>query len=238
MARAFTSADVVQGDGNAGTLTTPSISLPGPATAGNGGIIVMFAGSVVAPPDRFHTAASSGTSSLATQMAIMCRTDLEDGDQAWTFDTLSPGAAAIWTWRVEEWTNLSYAPIAGSANVTAAINLSSVTIGPTETFWTSPQYVIGIAAVGLASGSASTVPWPTVTWSDGFTETDTYQVGNGAGEFGTANYKLHVARRYGTLDETGPWSTTATFSNSGTTGTRTTFACMAVFRAESHVGEA
>jgi hypothetical protein len=74
--------------------------------------------------------------------------------------------------------------------------------------------------------------WPTTSWSDSFTETEVLTRGDGSA---TNDLQLHIARRYGTEGETGPWTTTATFT--GTMTNKSVFACLAVFRAENYVGD-
>jgi hypothetical protein len=233
MARAFTSADVVQTTSGATTgvaVANPSTTLPNPATGGNGGIIVMCAQSIIDPPEQWDRVAASGTPVSQPQLGIMCRADLPDGDQSWFFQ-VAAGFTTYWTWLVEEWTNLSYAPLLAASSAAAAQGVSSISTGTTAG-WSS-SYAVGIAAVGLIVGNAEGLVWPTVSWSNGFTETDVMQRGTGTA---TSDMQLRIARRYGALNDTGAWETTATFT--GSMGTKNAYACLAAFRAESYPGEA
>lgn len=225
MARAFTPQDVVQSvTGSAGTTADPGVALSNPATAGHGGVAVIVANTVVQPPEHWDMTSYSGTQS--PQLTVMCRADLPDQDQSWPFTAIG-GGLANWAWLVEEWTNLSYAPVVAAANAAVAAAPSSISTGSTGTW--EGGYAVGIAAVALTRPSGSGA-WPSVSWSGGFTETDVVAFGTGAA---VGDVQLRVARYYGTFGETGPWSTTATF-----TGTMTGFnayACLTAFRAEDQV---
>jgi hypothetical protein len=232
MVRAFTAADVIQHDtGSVGGMTDPTtiVSLPNPASGGNSGLIVMGAQTFLAPPEQWHTAAGAGATDTSVQMGVMIRPDLPANDQSWVFAT-NTGAVANWLWVAEEWANISYAPLHGSARTHTQVGGSSISTGTTPAF-TAP-YVVGIAAVFMQGGT-NAAAWSPVTWSNGFTETDVVQVGTGQA---SGDFQLRVARRYGTLDETGPWETTCTFTDGADPG-KVFYACLAVFRAEHHEGE-
>lgn len=230
MARAFASTDIVQtNSGTASLQVDPSIALTSPATEGNGGIIVMAAQTVVAPPGQWHTAAAAGTADGSPQLAIMCRADLPPADQSWAFATFN-GATANWCWLAEEWTNFSFAPFAGSARTNLQSAPSSISTGTTGAF--TADYVAGIAAV-LLFGGPTAAAWSTPSWSGSFVETDVLSVGTGTG---STDMQLRIARRYGTLSDAGAWSTTATWSGAQTG--KTVYAAIAAFRAESFSDEA
>lgn len=225
MARAFTSADVVQSaSGQVALATDPGVALPNPAAEGNGGVIVLGSGTQAAVPDQWHLAAVGGAGSALVLM-IMCRADLPAGDQSWSFPALAGNVN--WCWVAEEWTNLSFAPLATSARTSGALAPTSVSTGTTAAF--DAPYAVGIAAVLLTTAGTGGNVWPSVSgWTNGFVQTDELAVGTGAG---AAEDKLWIARYYGTAGETGPWETTATFSGAATTG-KTAYSCIAVFRAE------
>lgn len=233
MGRAFTSGDVVQTSGGATTgvaVANPSTALPNPASEGNGGFIVVCAQSIIDPPEQWHRVAASGAPVTQPQLGIMCRADLPAGDQSWFFQ-VAAGFTTYWTWLTEEWTNLSNAPLLAASSATAAQGVSSISTGSTGS-WDAP-YAVGIAAVGLIVGNTEGLAWPTVSWSNGFTETDVFTRGTGTT---MSDMQLRVARQYGTLGDTGSWETTATFT--GSMGTKNVYACLAAFRAESYPGEA
>jgi hypothetical protein len=235
MPRAFIPSDVLQSTTgfSPATTATPGVSLPNPATEGSAGFVVIGSQGQVTPPWEWHEAALSGISAGVNELAILIRPDLEDQEQSWVFNagaapvpTGVSGSSAFWAWLVEEWANVSYAPMQGSASaVNSTGGVSSLSIGPTGSF--TAQYVIGVAAV-MILGSASSTAWPTgASWSGGFTETDVVSEGTGT----TANdIQLRIARQYGTLNDAGPWSTTCTFTGSMTG--LTPWGAMAVFQAE------
>jgi hypothetical protein len=232
MVRAFSTADVLQHNtGAVGGQTDPTatVALPNPAIGGNSGLIIMGAQTFLAPPEQWHMAAGAGAADTSVQMGVMIRPDLPSGDQSWGFAT-SSGAAANWLWVVEEWTNISYAPLHGSARTHTSVGAASISTGTTPSF-TAP-YVVGIAVVFMQGGTNAAV-WSPVTWSNSFTETDVVSIGTGQA---SGDFQLRVARRYGTLDEAGPWETTCTFTNGADSG-KVFYACLAVFRAEYHEGE-
>jgi hypothetical protein len=221
MARAFTPADVVQHDSGTTPTSVPNVtaSLPNPATEGNGGIMIVGFNAPATPPENWHIAATPA----GTQTCIMCRADLAAGDQSWVFD--SSGADTTFMWIAEEWTNLSYCPLAASSGFTTTLSApTSISAGTTGSF--DAPYVQGLAFVFVTNVSG-TAAWPTVAWDNSFAGTDEIAIGDGTG---TLHIKLYVARRTGTLNETGPWSTTATFTGSMTG--KTAQGAIAVFRAE------
>jgi hypothetical protein len=232
MVRAFTAADVLQHDDDPASalVADPGIALPNPTTAGNGGIIVMGVTFGTNPPEQWHRVAGAGSSMDFPNVAIMCRADLPGGEQTWPFSVIG-GSTAYWIWMAEEWDNLSFAPLAATpAQTTGAANPASVTTGDTGT-WDAP-YVVGLGAVLMINGTTGGTVWPTTELSGGFDEVQVLTRGDGS----TANdVQLHIARRYGTLNETGPWSLTATFTGSQTF--KSVYACLAIFRAENHAGD-
>lgn len=242
MARAFTAADAAQSvPGTAAAVSTPGATLA-ETVAGRGGVIVIGAGTGLDAPEQWHRVAKGGQSAAFPQCTILCRANLLGGETSWAF--ASAGGTTNWAWVAEEWTNLSYAPLAvpGVDNTPGGFQPASVTLGPTDT-WTGIPYVMAVAAIAILHGTAGGGTWPTVTWSDGFTETDVLSVGNNstngpAGSGPNSNdMQLRVARRYGTLDEAGGWQTTATFSGQAMTN-KSVYGALAVFRAENYVGEA
>jgi hypothetical protein len=230
MPRAFTSADVVQADTGADVgATAPTISMA-PTAEGNGGIIVISAQNVLAPPSQWHTLAAAGLSDVNVMLGIMCRADLPPGETTWVFNSVG-GVSGNWTWIAEEWTNLSYAPMLGSARTNQLTSVGSISTGTTGT-WDSTNYAVGIAAMWIYGASGAPAGWPTCTWSNGFTETDVLTIGTGSN---IGDQELHVARRYGEAGDTGAWETTCTFHTTMTT--KAAHACLAVLRAESLLGD-
>lgn len=235
MARAFAPADVVQHTtGSPGLVVDPGVALPLPAVEGHSGVVMMAANNTIDPPEEWHFVAQAGVTTALGQNGVMCRACLPAADQAWTFG--SGGSATTWVWVAEEWTNLSYAPLLSlptrGAGVSAPTTLTSGASGS----WDAAEYAMGIAVVALTTGAGGAETWPTVTWSGGFTETDAVARGDGTAG---GDIKLHVARRYGTAGETGPWTAGATLTGAwaGATG-KTGYCSLAVFRAEKNIGEA
>lgn len=217
--RPFSDADLIQSATGTDTLvTSTSVTVPAGTAEGNTGIICMFAQTPIAAPAQWDIVASASTGILA----VMCRGDLPAGESSWPFATAS-GSIANWTWTSGEWANAASAPLETAVAVTGANGASSVSTGNTGTF--DAEYVMGIAAFGIFSAGGSA--WPSVSYSAGFTQADTVQVGTGTA---TGDMFLAVARQYGTDSDAGPWSCTATFTGSMTS--KTPYAALAVFRAE------
>lgn len=232
MVRAFTAADIVQSvPGTAAGTDAPSPALNIQTVGGRAGIIIVGTPISIDPHANWHFAAWGGADPSLRSLAVMCRTDIPDGEISWTFGTA--GGPSNWCWVAEEWANLSYAPVVGWWNDTAgAPNPATYTLGPTNDWGTVP-YVVAVAALLLINGTTGGTVWPSVSWSDGFVTTDTQSIGTGT----TSNdVRLLIARRYGTLNEAGPWSTTATLTGAMTN--KTVYGAHAVFRAENYVGEA
>lgn len=229
MTRAFTSADVVQSNSGQVFQIDPGVALSNPAGEGNCGLVVVAAGTEIISPEQWHVAASSGAASNSIQVGVMCRPDLPPADQTWAFANIG-AQNTNWVWLAEEWTNVSFAPMQGSAQTTTVTAPASISSGTTASF--DAPYVVGIAATFVQSNAATAFGWPTVAFSNGFTETNSLQMGDGTGGF---DLRLWVARRYGTLNDTGPWSTTTTFTGDMTS--KVAGACLAVFRAENYAGE-
>lgn len=205
--------------------------MPSATTEGRGGIVVLGAQTVITPPEQWDIVAWSGTStSYAQLVSIMCRADLPAGETTWSFSTID-GSNGSWAWVVEEWTNLSFAPIAAdSGQTTLVVDPTSISSGSTGT--TEAPYVMLVAAALLQGGSTAAV-WPaSASWSNGFTETDVVTLGTGQA---AGDLQLRVARYYGTLGEVGPWSTTCTYPAAQTN--KTAYACIAAFRAENWAGD-
>ena len=216
--RAFNDSDLIQSNSGTATLvSSTNATVPASTVEGNAGIICMFAQTPIAPPNQWDTVAFTSF----TQIAIMCRADLPSGETSWPFSTAS-GGPANWGWTSGEWSNVASAPLETSVGTTGTGGASSISTGTTAAFNT--RYVMGIAAFGISGTGGSA--WPSVSYSNGFTETDSVQVGTG-----TANgdMLLKVARLYGSDSDPGPWSCTATFTGSMTS--KTPFAVLAVFRA-------
>jgi hypothetical protein len=216
--RAFSDADLIQAGTGTATLTHPiSATVPAGTTEGNAGIIVMAAQTPLAPPAQWDLVANTA----AGLLAIMCRSDLPAGESSWPFDT-SSGTVANWAWTTGEWGNVAPAPLETSS-VANGSGVSSLSTGNTSAF--STQFVMGIAVFGIFSPGGAA--WPSVSYDNGFTETDSLQVGTGTA---SGDVFLRVARRYGADSDAGPWSCTATFTGSMTG--KTVYAALAVFRAE------
>lgn len=188
-------------------------------TEGNAGIIVLGAQTLINPPAEWDMVVSAGTG--GPTLAIMCRAYIPGGESSWPFTPISGGPN--WTWLAEEWANVSSVPEETSASNTGASAPASYSTGTTGTF--TSQFVAGVATVQiLATGGSA---WPSVSWSNGFVETDVVSVGDGTVN---GHLQLRVARLYGAENETGPWETTATFTGSMTS--KTVNGCLAVFRAQ------
>lgn len=234
MPRSFADSDIVAGSANSGTVVLSAspitVSLGGPTTEHNAGIIVMACQTVIAPPEQWDNIAPGGFSAPASpQAGVLIRSDIPAGESSWTFSPVSGGPS--WVWLAQEWTNVSFTPIAASpASNTGALAATAVSTGSTGAF--DSLYVLGIAYEQISSTGGST--WPTAAWSNGFVETDVVSVGTGSG---TSDLQLRVARRYGTPADSGPWETTATFTGSMASKT-VSAAGMAIIRAENFVGEA
>jgi hypothetical protein len=217
--RAYSDADLVQGaNGSAALASSVSVTVPGGTVEGDAGIIAMFAQTPITSPDQWDIAASA----QAGILTVMCRGDLPGGESSWPFSPV--GGAPNWAWTVGEWANTAPAPIESAAAANGLPGDASLSTGSTGTF--STQFVMGIAAFGIinASGSAT---WPSVSYSAGFTETDSVQVGTGTA---AGDLLLKVARLYGADSDTGPWSCTATFT--GTMTGKTPYAALVAFRAQ------
>ena len=85
----------------------------------------------------------------------------------------------------------------------------------------------GRAASVLLEAAAGGAAWPSVSYDNSFTETDSQQSGTGTS---SGDILLKVARRYGADSDAGPWSCTATFT--GSMASKTPMAALVVFRAE------
>jgi hypothetical protein len=234
VARAFTSADVLQhNDGsNPAQIADPGVSLPSGTTEGNGGVIVIAALATLDPPEQWSTAARASTSdSAAPILAIMSRPDIPANETGWTFAGAG-GSSTFWTWLAEEWTNLCSTPVWATAHTNQALSPASTSTGTTGS--PDPAFYVAIAAVYLIGAATATTGWPSsVSWSNGFTETDVLTIGTGQT---STSFQLRVARKYETDPSSGPWETTATYN--ATQANKSSYACLAVFRAESYPGEA
>lgn len=231
MPRAFTSADVVQSDARtAVAVTSPPISFA-PTVEGRCGVAVIAAHQALNAPEQWDDVTGSSIDDVTKMVAIMCRADIPADETTWQFSSVA--GAVNWVWVAEEWSNVSFAPIVGRARTNQLTSVSSISTGTTES-WAAEEFVKGLAVMWIYGGAAATAGWPTVSWSNGFTETNVLTIGGGTA---LGDMELHVARRYGTAGETGPWETTATFTD-GVHTNKAAHACLAVFRAESFVGEA
>lgn len=238
MVRAFTSADFgKQGSGitTGAGVTDPGVALASPATEGLGGLIVLGAQNPIDAPEQWDMIAESGAAAGSPQLGVMVRPCLPAGDQSWTFVAVG-GFGTLWAWIAEEVANLSYAPILGAASPMLVKDPAggTYTIGSTGA-WSAP-YAVGIAALLMINSHDVTEPaptvWPTsVGWSNSFTETDVFTRGDGTVD---TDMQLRVARRYGTLDDAGSWSTVVTL---GTTSGKNCYGAMGVFRAEYQAGD-
>jgi hypothetical protein len=232
MPRAFSDDDIVQSTpGSVFQSGAPiSVTLGSATTAGHAGIIVLTCQNIMNPPEQWHLMAQSGAGGQASpQGGIACRVDLPAGETSWSFSPMSgsPG----WAWVVQEWTNVSFAPIAATpAGNWAAGGSASYSTGSTGEF--SGLYVMAIAYLGI--NSTGTTPFSAGSWSNGFVEQHVVETGDGTT---AADLQLRVARRYGTPSDSGPWESTFTFTN-GADATKSALSVgMAVFRAENHAGD-
>jgi hypothetical protein len=215
--RPFSDADLIQANaGTAAPASSASVTVPSVTTEGNAGIICMFAGTIVNSPAQWDIVASG-----SVLLAIMCRGDLPAGESSWPF---SSAGSTNWAWTAGEWANVASAPLQSSAPGNFLTGATSISTGSTGSF--DAEYVMGIAAFGIISSGGGSA-WPSISYSGGFTETDTLQVGTGTT---SVDLYLAVARQYGTDGDTGPWSCTATFT--GSMASKTAYAALAVFRAE------
>jgi hypothetical protein len=216
--RAFSGDDLIQGNTGTATLaSSTNATVPAGTAEGSTGIICMLAQTIIDSPAQWDIVASVSFGILA----IMCRGDLPDGESSWPFSAAA--GSPNWSWTAGEWANAAPAPLESSAAGAFGAAPASLSTGSTGSF--DAQYVMGIAAFGIASSGGSA--WPSVAYSGGFTETDSVSIGTG-----TANgdMLLKVARLYGTDSDTGPWSCTATFTGSMTS--KTAYAALSVFRAQ------
>jgi hypothetical protein len=205
--------------GSASAVSSVSATVPAGTVEGDTGIICMFGATPLTPPEQWEFAAADPTVFLA----VMCRGDLLGGESSWPFSSVG-GVNAIWSWTAGEWGNTAPAPVETSAAVSGTPGASSLSTGSTGTFGT--QFVMGVAAFAMFSSNASAA-WPSVSYSGGFAETDSVQVGDGTH---AGDVHLWVARLYGADSDTGPWSCTATFTGSMTS--KVPYAALAVFRAQ------
>lgn len=234
MARSFGDFDVVHSNAAAlGPVADPGVALLAgdTTTEGNAGIIVIGAITQLAPPEQWHTAASSGAAVGSAQLAVLCRPDIPAGESSWTFE-VSGGSASWWAWIVEEWTNVSFAVQLASAQTLTVVTPASISSGTTDTF--DALYAMAIAAVFVTGGGTGAGAWSPVTWSNGFTETGVQTFGTGSAS--TQDLQMRVARKYLAAGETGPVETTCTFTDGTQTG-KTAWACVAVLRAENLLGD-
>jgi hypothetical protein len=215
--RPFSDADLIQANTGTATLASSATATVAAGTAeGNTGIICMFAQSVIAAPAQWDITASVSFGILS----ILCRGDLPGGESSWPFNAAA--GSPNWAWTAGEWANAAGAPLESSAPGAFAAAPASLSAGSTGTF--AAQYVMGVAAFGVAGGGAA--GWPSVSYDNGFTETDSVQVGTGTA---AGDLLLKVARLHGADSDPGPWSCTATFTGSMTS--KTAYAALAVFRA-------
>jgi hypothetical protein len=200
-------------------VTSTSVTVPDGTAEGNAGIICLLAQAIIAAPSQWDLVANP---SPGFGIAIMCRSDLPAGETSWPFSTAA--GACNWAWTAGEWSNTAPAPLESSAPGGFSSAPASQSTGSTGTF--SAQYVMGVAAFGLSNAGTGAV-WPSFSYDNSFTETDSVQIGTGTA---AGDLLLKVARRYGTDSDAGPWSCTATFTGSMTG--KTAYATLAVFRAE------
>lgn len=238
MARAFTAADIIQSDdGLAVDTATPGVALPAGAGEGRTGLAVIGAGTLLDPPEQWHKVAACGQTAGNDQLGIMVRSDLPANEQAWDF-TANGGGLATWQWLAQEWANIARgAPLAVlGTEQTSSLGPASYAIGPTDAA-DSALYVAEVAALLLLSTALSSTVWPDVSWSDGLVEVLTRTQGTGVWNGTSGDLRLHVARRFSTSPEAGPWETTATFTGSGSSAGKLVFGALAVLRAENFTGD-
>lgn len=224
MSRAFTDADLVQPtvSGTSGFTSTATVTLPTGTTEGSCGICVVKASTTMSSPEIWDKSADVG---LAGGMVIFTRADIPAGETSWTFLPLA--GSPNWVWQVEEWANVSYAAIVTSAATSGVLAPTTILTGTTGTSdW---PYVMCVAAFGLQRGTGGANVFPTISaYSNSFTEVGVYDIGDGTV---SGDLRLVVARYYGTLNEAGPFSCTATLTGSSTGFT--VYGALAVYRAEA-----
>lgn len=205
MARAFTDADLIQSP-PAATSVADNITaaLPNPTVEGNCGLIILKTSTVIGPPLEWDSLYEDG----AGRLAVMYRADVVGGESSWAF-TFDAGALE-WVWKVEEWANIAWKGPEGIAKTNSGTpGSASIATGNTDRAFTA-EYVVGFLAVGLFKIVADTVTFPAMSsFSDSFVQADELASGDGTT---VGDCKLWVARRYGTQNDTGPWSCTATFA--------------------------
>src|SRR5215208_694786 len=129
MARAFTPADVVQANNGTSTgLTDPGIALGNAISPGGSGVMMLLAGEAIATPAQWDVPAESGFLAGNPQLAIACRACVLDGEQSWPM-AFNSGSTGPWIWFVEEWANLSYAPILSVVSGAPVSGPASRTLG-------------------------------------------------------------------------------------------------------------
>lgn len=241
MVRAFTPADVTHHN-EATVLATesPAVGFTRGAVEGRGGIVVLGAQSTLNAPFQWDPAVFSGFGAGANMLLIMSRPWLLDAEQTWTFKASGTaiaesdtGVTANWCWIAEEWDNLALVgPHASASNPDATYGKMACSTGTTAAL--TADYVVGIAAVMVQASDIGSAGFATsASWSNSFTETDVLTIGAGTS---SQHIQLRVARRYGTLGETGPWETTCTFAGS-TMANMASFGALAVFEAARLVGD-
>jgi hypothetical protein len=204
MARAFTDADLLQSPagGTSAGATGVTVTLPSGATEGSCGVIFLHTEAPADPPSEWDNRFSEASG----RTAVMFRPHLMANESSWMFDWHA--AAATWAWKAQEWANVAWKGPAGVAIAPAGgLAPTSVATGDTGTW--AEEYVIGLLVVSLYNPTGGSATWPTASFSNSFTETDMVSVGSGTG---AGNIGLWAARRYGTQNETGPWSCTASFT--------------------------
>lgn len=233
MARAFADADIVQDDSGSSSATQAiTAQLGAGVQEGNAGIIVLGAANTLDPPEEWHALAAAGAADNAPpRVMVMCRADLPPGETTWAFP-IENDVSSLAAWTVAEWTNVSYAPLVASASQSILVSPSAVSFSADQ-IGLDPSYTLAIAAVMVMGSISATAPWSPASWSNGFLETGVISIGTGQED---ASLRLYVARRYGAASETGPWTTTMTFTDGAQTG-KTVYGALAVLRAEHYEGE-
>lgn len=224
----FSAADLLQSaTGTAGAsgigngVTSATVTLPAGTTEGSTVVVVMRSYGDTAIGQGWERGVTGGS---LPGMAIFYRPDIPVGETSWVFNAAA-GGQQIWAWKVEEWTNIEFAPLATSAfheDLAAASTLASGNTGSV-----TDQFVLAVGGFSVNKNSSDANNLPTISgYTGGFVETD--QIANGPGTT-AGDLHLAVARYYGADSETGPFSCTVDLTGSLTSVSA--HAAIAVFRA-------
>lgn len=232
--RAFSDADLIQGkDGTAGTsgagvVDTALLTLDSPTTEGSTLLVVMKTSALT--PDTGQGWDQNVAETTALGLMVYSRADVPAGETSWTWT--STAAAQVWTWRIEEWANVAWVPLETSAAHYEGANPTAWATGNSGAIAT--QYVMGIAGFTLMRGTAGAGGFAAITSPQigGHAATPVTTIDDGDGT-ASGDIRLAVARYYGTENDVGPWSATATAS--GATTNYSGQSILAVYRAAPEI---